>query len=614
MFVNQKDADVDDFEKELKVGFLDEAESALTDVEQSFLTLESNPNDEPTLDKIFRLAHNLKGSSKAVGFDDMGAFTHEFESLLLKVKNKVIPATSSVINLLLRCNDHLVQWVQSLKGDLNARVDSVGLLDEVQKAIRGELAESIAVVEEHAAANLDVSECVFEENSAELNEVLSAAAQFEEVLVIAEEPVQEINSTAEVAQQAPPTFREGTPAPQASLSAKSVAADESIRVSTSKLEKLLNYVGEMVILQSVLREQAAETSSLLLKRTVHQLGKVSKEVQDISMSLRMVPIRPTFQKMNRIVRDTAQALGKEIHLKLLGEETELDKTVLERINDPLVHLIRNSVDHGIESAEKRTAAGKPSYGQVTLSAFHQSGRLIIEVKDDGGGIDPQKIKAKAIEKGIVKAGAQLTDKECINLIFAAGFSTKEQVTDVSGRGVGMDVVRTNIEDLQGEISIDSKVGQGSVFRISLPLTLAIIEGMVVRCGQERFVIPLNHIHESLRPEEKNIQFNTGFGDLLLLRNENLPLYNLGHLFGRKVEGKKHEMIAIVIRTGKAPVAFLVDDIIGQFQVVIKQLGPELAHLRGVSGSTILGDGKPALIVEPEDLIKKSNFAEKRRTA
>lgn len=586
---------MDDFERELKVGFLDEAESALADVEQSFLTLETNPNDEPTLDKIFRLAHNLKGSSKAVGFDDMGAFTHEFESLLLKVKNRIIPASSAIINLLLRCNDHLVQWIQQLKADLNAQMDSVALLDEVQRATREELVESVPAVEEQSPADVAMSEGVLEEVSDDLSEVLLVAAQFEES-VPASGP----------AQSAPPS--------QASVAAKSVVAEESIRVSTSKLEKLLNYVGEMVILQSVLREQASETSSLLLKKTVHQLGKVSKEVQDISMSLRMVPIRPTFQKMNRIVRDTAQALGKDIQLKLQGEETELDKTVLERINDPLVHLIRNSVDHGIESSEKRLAAGKPALGQVTLSAYHQSGRLIIEVKDDGGGIDPQKIKAKAIEKGIVKSTAQLSDKECINLIFAAGFSTKEQVTDVSGRGVGMDVVRTNIEDLQGEITIDSKVGQGSVFRISLPLTLAIIEGMVVRCGAERFVIPLNHIHESLRPEEKDIQFNTGFGDLLLLRNENLPLYNLGLLFGRKSEGKKSEMIAIVIRTGKDPFAFLVDDIIGQFQVVIKQLGPELAHLRGVSGSTILGDGKPALIVEPEDLVKKSSFSEKRRTA
>jgi two-component system chemotaxis sensor kinase CheA len=585
---------VDDFERELKVGFLDEAESALTDVEQSFLTLESNPNDEPTLDKIFRLAHNLKGSSKAVGFDDMGAFTHDFESLLLKVKNKVIPATSAVINLLLRCNDHLVIWVQNLKQDLNYQADSKTLLEEIQKAIREDSSASSPVEEVAVDSQENVPSFDLDPISEDLTDVLSAAAKFD---VVEPEPVKADAS-----------------APQQSSVGKSQAADESIRVSTAKLEKLLNYVGEMVILQSVLREQVAETSSLLLKRTVHQLGKVSKEVQDISMSLRMVPIRPTFQKMNRIVRDTAQALGKEIHLKLQGEETELDKTVLERINDPLVHLIRNSVDHGIESVEKRVAAGKPSYGQVTLSAFHQSGRLIIEVKDDGGGIDPQKIKAKAIEKGIIKPGSVLSDKECINLIFAAGFSTKEQVTDVSGRGVGMDVVRTNIEDLQGEISIESNVGRGSTFRISLPLTLAIIEGMVVRCGTERFVIPLNHIHESLRPEEKDIQFNTGFGDLLLLRKENLPLYNLAHLFGRKSDSKKHEMIAIVIRTGKDPFAFLVDDIIGQFQVVIKQLGPELAHLRGVSGSTILGDGKPALIVEPEDLVKKSSFAEKRRTA
>ncbi|MCK6597881.1 MAG: chemotaxis protein CheA, partial [Bdellovibrionaceae bacterium] len=392
--------------------------------------------------------------------------------------------------------------------------------------------------------------------------------------------------------------------PQPATSAKTAAVvDESIRVSLSRLEKLQNYVGEMVILQSVLREQLNDSTSLVVKRTAHQLGKVVKEIQDISMNLRMVPVKPTFQKMQRIVRDTAQALNKDILFKISGEETELDKTVLEKINDPLVHLIRNSVDHGIEPADQRIAKGKKAQGEVQLNAYHQSGKLVIEVKDDGGGLDAEKLKKVAISKGILKPGQVLTEYESWNLIFAPGFSTKEQVTDVSGRGVGMDVVKTNIQELSGEIQIVSEKNVGTTFKVVLPLTLAIIDGMVVSVNSDRYVIPLSHVHESLKPDAGQIQFNTGLGEVLLLRGENLPLYRLGSLMGKKASAKIEDMIAIVIRTGKEPFAVMVDDIIGQYQVVIKQLGPELQNLKGFSGSTILGDGRPSLIIEPLDLVK-----------
>jgi two-component system chemotaxis sensor kinase CheA len=340
------------------------------------------------------------------------------------------------------------------------------------------------------------------------------------------------------------------------------------------------------------------------KKTLHQLEKVSKEIQDISMSLRMVPVKPTFQKMQRIVRDTAQALGKDVAIQLVGEETELDKTVLEKINDPLVHLIRNSVDHGIENSDIRTSKGKSAKGKVTLSAFHRSGKLILEVSDDGGGLDPQKLMKKAVEKGILKSGTQLSDKDAFNLIFAPGFSTKEVVTDVSGRGVGMDVVRTNITDLSGEIFIDSVLGKGTTFQIVLPLTLAIIEGMMLTYAGDRYVIPFGHIFETFRPSINDVQWNTGLGHVLMLRGENMPVYRLGDFFGKKSNQKTENMIAAVIRTGHKPFAILVDDILGHSQVVVKQLGSELKGFKGVSGCTILGDGKPALILEPMDLIKR----------
>lgn len=703
---------MDDFEKELKLGFLDEAIQAIEEVEQSFLVLESNPQDKGVLDKIFRLAHNLKGSSKAVGFDQMGAFTHEFESLMLKLKNGELNVKSSTINLMLRCNDFIRNMIGSLKDNLETQFDISELIAEIEQHKSGhdndestgqEAQELNSDVSSDLTQNSDVlvdgefqtldaipsgnsfieetkmendksaTDATTNEVSVDLkvNEIVSnhedststkseypgfrqdlenaiEAAQkmsytpktFAEIDAIADEIMKtnqqdsqenviELKTTANntlvdkiILKESTSNIQKNTPSNSESINStahnnKDVSVkekstsnttpekqvDESIRVSLARLEKLQNYVGEMVILQSVLREQISDTTSPIIRKTAHQLGKVVKEIQDISMNLRMVPVKPTFQKMQRIVRDTAYALKKDVVIKLSGEETELDKTVLEKINDPLVHLIRNSVDHGIEPADIRVAKGKKAQGEVQLNAYHQSGKLVLEVKDDGGGLDGEKLRQVAIKKGILKPTQQLTEVECWNLIFAPGFSTKEQVTDVSGRGVGMDVVKTNIHELQGEIQIHSVKDVGTTFKVILPLTLAIIDGMVVQCGNDRYIMPLSHVHESVKPEKNQIQYSTGLGEVLLLRGENLPIFRLNNLIGKKSNLKTEELIAIVVRSGDEPFAVFVDDIIGQYQVVIKQLGPELQGLKGFSGSTILGDGRPALIVEPMDLVK-----------
>jgi len=578
---------MDDFEKELKIGFLQEAQQLLTDTEQCFLSLETSPDDKTLLEQIFRLAHNLKGSSKAVGFDAMGAFTHEFESLLLKIKNGELALTSPCQNLLLRCNDHLKAMVDALSASLDANIDSDAITEEVKQAQGGVFAsdtvEATVTKTEPAPASDEIS-------TDELTLLL--AAETKERLALVENSLPPKPAPVKT----PPTTG---------------GSEDSIRVSLERLDKLLNFVGEMVILQSVLHEQTQASSSVATRKTVQQLGKVTKEVQDISMSLRMVPVKSTFQKMQRIVRDTAQVLDKKVTLHLAGEETELDKTVLEHLGDPLVHIIRNSVDHGIESAEKRLAAGKPENGNVHLTATHQGGKPVIEVKADGGGIPTQVCVQKAIEKGILKAGATPSEKEAVNLIFHPGFSTKAEVTEVSGRGVGMDVVKTNIEKLQGEIQVETVAGKGTTMRISLPLTLAIIDGMVVRDGNERYVIPLAHVHESLKPGAKDIQKTTGLGEILVLRGENLPLFRLAKMLGLRTEAKKpndHEGIAIVVRATDQPFAVFVDDIIGQSQIVIKKLGQEISNLRGVSGSAILGDGRPSLILELPELTQQGKVA------
>jgi two-component system, chemotaxis family, sensor kinase CheA len=642
---------MDDFELILKNEFLDEAAQSLSDTEQCFLMLENDPNNVDNLNKIFRLAHNLKGSSKAVGFLDMSAFTHEFESFILKLKNGELAFSPEIISLMLTCNDHLIRMVADLKQDHGAKLDSTELLDRMQylKSNPQEEAPAEESYQEEPQAVEEPPVAVVQPVAQAAAPAVEAPVELEPNLELLAEllgnfggavniPAGEVPPEVAIAAPVTPQTSGASSAPTlASTAAPKAqssnvvpikpnppkeesaggggnkapaggAVEESIRISVTKLESLLNFVGEMVILQSVLKEQTLTTESAIVRKTTQQIGKVVKEIQDISMSLRMVPIKPTFQKMQRIVRDTAVAVQKDVGIKLVGEDTELDKTVLEKINDPLVHLIRNSVDHGIEPADVRVAEGKPAKGLVTLSAAQKSGKLVIEVTDDGGGLNPEKLKKKAIEKGILKPGVELSEKEAFNLIFAPGFSTKEQVSDVSGRGVGMDVVKTNIHELSGEIQIFSQLKKGTTFQITLPLSLAIIDGMVISFANDKFVVPLNQVYETLRPKADQVQFNQSLGYTLMLRGENLPLYRLGDFFNYQSKQATTDMIALVIRSNTKPYAILVDDILGQYQVVVKKLSAELQNMKGISGSTILGDGKPSFIIEPNDLIKRPKSA------
>lgn len=585
---------MDAFEREIKVEFLNEAAGSLEDAEQAFLQLENSSGSQETIDQIFRLAHNLKGSSQAVGFEQVGEFTHHWESLLLKIKEGLIQIEKPVVSLLLACLDHVRTMIHGLREDLDAKFESGDLIARMEAAGLGQT-ESIAEPPPPRGQTP-----IPEENRTESSPAPSPSPMLAPLPASAQFVLEEFE--AQLAEKQPPPTPAGDErvelaAVAPTKKAKSIS-DDAIRVSTQKLERLIDYVGEMVILQSVLREQIdrGEADSGLMRKAISQLGKVGKEIQDVSMSLRMLPIKPSFQKMHRVVRDTALSLGKEVILQLYGEETEVDKTVLERLSDPLVHLIRNSVDHGIEDGPTREANGKPSFGTVILTARQQAGKMVIEVSDDGGGINPQKVLKKAWEKGLLKEGQVLSDREAYQLIFLPGFTTKEQVTEVSGRGVGMDVVKTNIESIGGEIQVESKMGEGSTFRIVLPLTLAILECTVVRCGEDRYVIPSYHISESLRADASILR-DTLLGEVLLLRGENLPVLRLRKLLRSRTVGDEQDPIALIVRSGNQPFALIVDDIIGQYQVVTKPLSPELRNLKGVSGSTILGDGKPALILE-----------------
>ncbi len=620
---------MDDFEKEVKLDFLTEALQLLDDSEQAFLALEGDKNNAELMNQIFRLAHNLKGTSRAVGFGDVAEFTHEFENLILKLKEGQLEITDAIVSLLLECNDHVSVMIRMLNMDLDSRFDSKEIITKIQLALKGNYKDtsSAACVPESEVPSEIPSEDAFSDDSISAEDI-ALLENFENnlnspapVMLSSEEKEKRAESffPTETAVAATP-IHEGTKDPVEAKKSNNTPnkpnEDDSIRVSLSRVEFLNNVVGELVIIQTVLNQHRDEVSNPLMLKSLSQLAKLSKEIQNISMSLRMVPLKQTLQKMQRIVRDTSKALDKKVLLELVGEETEIDKTVLEHLADPLVHIVRNAVDHGLESTEGRLAAGKDAQGVVTIKALHEGNNLVIEISDDGKGINPKIIREKAIEKGVISASATMSDDDIVNLIFHPGFSTKSEVSEISGRGVGMDVVKTNIEKLSGEVKVITTLGKGSVFKVVLPLTLAIIEAMVTKIGEERYIIPLGQVYESLSPSKDLVHHVNGVGDCLKIRGEVLPLFRISKALQRNmVEKPLHEQIAIIVNSNERNFAVLVDDILHQQQVVIKKLGEEIKNQKGFMGSTILGDGKPAFILDLIELFsgsmkkKKSNFLE-----
>jgi len=587
---------MDDLDKEMKTSFIDEARQLLEAAEQCFLDLESTGDNAEIIETIFRLAHNMKGTSRAVGFGEVAEFTHHLESLLLKIKEGQLSVDDETADLLLECNDHLKAMVDGLSIDMEAKFDSSSLTEKILTKLSG---GSIGTSRQH-----------------EHQEIEEAPLRVQQ-----EEPPpapEWVEPAATAAMPAPTAATGGAPIPgdasggggggkKAGGGGGQSQVEETIRVSLARLEKLSDFIGELVILQTVLNQHRAEIQSPLLQRTVQQLSKISKEIQDISMSLRMIPLKQTFAKLQRIVRDTSKALDKEVELHLTGEQTEVDKTVLEQVSDPLVHIVRNAIDHGLERPVERMQIGKAKEGHVEIRAFHQGNNLVIEVRDDGRGVNPKKLIKKAVEKGIVTEQTVMSDEEAINLIFHPGFSTKDEVSEISGRGVGLDVVKTNVEKLGGQVQLDSEMGQGSTFRILLPLTLAIIDGMIVQSGDERYVVPIANVQETVQPKREDVNYITGKGEMLNLRETTIPLVRLSSVLRQNGQATKTrdawESIAIVVNSRRAPFAILVDDILRQQQIVIKKLGAEIRVQKGLAGSAILGDGKPALILDLNELME-----------
>ena len=537
--------------------FVNEAAEHLDNIEHGVLFLEDNPGDTDTIASIFRAFHTIKGGSGFLGIAPVNRIAHELESLLDLVRTGQLPVDRPVVEIILVGADTFRNYINEIQSQLAGRCP----------------VQPVVVPSQHLLAKVRAIQVGHGEKS----------------------PVVE---SSPVAVAAPPSS--GGPEKPSS------PAGGMIKVDIQKFDSLMDLVGELVIAQSLVAQDPglSSTKSQSLLRNMSQMGMITNGLQKAAMSLRMVPIRSTFQKMNRLVRDTAIAKEKSVELILRGEDTEMDRTIVEELADPLLHMVRNSVDHGIELPAKREAAGKPRTGSIRLAASHVGGNILVEISDDGAGLRADAILAKAIERGMLPPGTLLPEKEIYDLIFAAGFSTAAQVTDLSGRGVGMDVVQRNISRLRGKIEIESAPGQGTSFKIYLPLTLAIIDGLMVAVGTQRYIIPTLSVRESFRPTPGMISTVQGRGEMVNVRGSLIPLLRLYQHFGisPRISDPCQSMV-VVVESAQEARCILVDDLLGQQEVVIKSLGDSFKNNRMLSGAAILGDGRVGLILDPRALVQ-----------
>ena len=640
--------------------FFDEADELLADMEQHLLDLVPEAPDSEQLNAIFRAAHSIKGGAGTFGFTILQETTHLMENLLDEARRGEMQLNTDIINLFLETKDIMQEQLDAYKSSAEPDAASFEYICNALRQLALE-AKGEASAPAVPAAKLSVVDAVAEPATApdapagKLRVVLSRLKE-NEVNLLEEElgnlatlsnvvkgkdslaatlddgigqddivavlcfviEADQIAFETEAATVEAPAPAENTPAVVAAAPALKAVPKEtaapargekpaarssestSIRVAVEKVDQLINLVGELVITQSMLAQRSNELDPVThgdLITSMGQLQRNARDLQESVMSIRMMPMEYVFSRFPRLVRDLAGKLNKQIELTLMGSSTELDKSLIERIIDPLTHLVRNSLDHGIELPENRVAAGKSPVGNLILSAEHQGGNICIEVTDDGAGLNRERILAKAISQGMA-VNENMTDEEVGMLIFAPGFSTAEQVTDVSGRGVGMDVVKRNIQEMGGHVEIQSKQGAGTTIRILLPLTLAILDGMSVKVADEVFILPLNAVMESLQPREEDLHPLAGGERVLEVRGEYLPLVELWKVF--EVDGAKTEAtqgIVVILQSAGRRYALLVDQLIGQHQVVVKNLESNYRKVPGISAATILGDGSVALIVD-----------------
>jgi len=638
--------------------FFDESLEGLASMESALLSLDDG-GDTELVHGIFRAAHSIKGGAATFGFPEMAAFTHEAESLLDELRDGRRVVDSNIIELLLRT-------VDCLRGMFDRAQAGEPLADAISEAVRQELAAAmghgVAVVAKAAVsdqadawvidfrphptmlaggnepirmirelaelgrlevvancdalpelAKLDPSQChlswhITLHAPVKRSAITGVFDWVEDECDLKVEPLLAVAPVAEAVTVAAVRAANETPAaPRATREATANSETSSVRVGIDKIDSLIDLVGELVITQSMLdpfRDDFDMSRLEHLRQGLAQLARHTRALQESVMGIRMLPIGSVFNRFPRLVRDLSNKLGKQVKLDLIGEQTELDKTVLEKIGDPLVHLVRNAIDHGLESPERRRAAGKGDTGTLRLEAFHRGGSIVVEVSDDGAGLNRQAIINKAIQRGLIASGDNLGDDAVAELIFQPGFSTAAATTDLSGRGVGMDVVRRNVVDLGGTVAIRSTEGKGTVFTITLPLTLAIIDGLTAAVGDERYIVPLVSIVESVQLRGDAIRSVAGGGELFRFRDGYLPIIRLHEVFG--IAGARttiDEGLVVVVEGEGSRVGLFIDELIGQQQAVVKSLEANFRRVNGISGATILSDGSVALIVDVLGLVR-----------
>lgn len=586
-----------DVDKELLSEFIVESIEYAEGAEAALLELETHPEESEAINTVFRAFHTVKGTSAYIGLKYVTELAHLAESLLSRVRDKEISCTGGYADLSLRSVDMLRRLLGIIqRATAGQSLDKPDGYDELMHLLKDPEGAGISSSPTETFEQPRLGDILVAQGAAEREAVEAVAAnQGKEPIGIALVK-DEVATLTEVAH----ALRT-----QQKIAGSEQAVESSVRVRTDRLDRLIDMVGELVIAQSMVAQDdvVIQGHQHELARKVTHAGKIVRELQDLSMSLRMVPLKATFQKMNRLIRDLAQKQGKAVTLITEDRDTEIDRNMVDAINDILVHMARNAVDHGIEFTDERERTGKPKEGMIRLAAYHSGGSVVVDISDDGRGLNRDKIVAKAIKQGLIESGKSLSDSEIYNLIFEPGFSTAEQVTDVSGRGVGMDVVRRQIESLRGRVEITSELGKGSTFSVRLPLTLAITDGMLVRVGTERYIIPTVNIHLSFRPEANAISSVTGRGEMVMLRGELMPIFRLHRLFGAKsaVEEVTNGLL-VVVGDGERRCALLVDMLLGKQQVVAKSLGAGINKSTGISGAAILGDGRVGLILDPSDLV------------
>jgi two-component system, chemotaxis family, sensor kinase CheA len=590
MSTNKEKSEPTGFDQEMAEileSFIVETREIMERLGQELLELEKRPTDPELHNSIFRAVHTIKGTSSFLGFEQLTALAHRCEDVLNKIRRGELTVTAEGMDIIVEGYDVLKLLLQKIESHDNEPIDMTELLEKL-----GALALGSPMPATPAAP-------------AEVQEVPAADAVSEQSVPVAQAPVEVHEQGHEETAKAQSADHPATAAAAQGARAKQV--DSTIRVDVARLDSLMNLVGELVLGRNRLSQIAFQLGEQYegiaatkdLSETSSQIDFITTELQMAVMKTRMVPIAKVFNKLPRLIRDLCRETGKDIDFQMFGEETELDKSIIEELNDPLVHIIRNAADHGVEMPADRKASGKPEKGTVVVKAEHVGNHIVISIMDDGKGMDPEKLKAKGIEKGLITEAQarEMSKREAYNLIFAPGFSTAAKVTNVSGRGVGMDVVRTNIAKLKGIVEIESEIGKGSTFIIKLPLTLAIIQGLLVEASNEIFSIPLGSVLEVVRARQDEIATVNGH-EVIRLRNTVLPLARIGEVLGGGASARTDDWrYIVVVGLADQRLGVVVDSLLGQKEVVIKTLGGYLGKVPGIAGSTILGDGRVIMIVD-----------------